>query len=164
MLTHICILFISDFDCKFVVDMDEFKDVSLDRGTRVALHVSNLSCRPKKNTLRETYQKVQHSAIVKQMFLPEIKDTFLRRVEFHAHGGEFVGILGSKDERNELIHLLAGQKKSGEFDGDISLSGSEISAENDYYSKVAFASQVRFPFVHFQMELFYFLLVRNLLI
>lgn len=75
----------------------------------------------------------------------ELKQTgsTIHCINFKAKTGELVGVLGSSVERFELMHLLAGRKKTGFFDGHISLAGGTINRSTFYYDNVAFVQKVR---------------------
>lgn len=132
--------------------MDEIKEVGNIKEDRVVLQVSNLSYNPGKHILKDSLQYVRRKmdeANIGWVF-PELKsfkavtsrDVVLHRMHFNAFGGELVGILGNKDERKELISLLAGRRKHGEFDGQVLLSGPNISEAKYYYDNVAYVHSV----------------------
>jgi len=66
----------------------------------------------------------------------------IHSINFKAKTGELIGILGSSVERFELVHLLTGRKKTGFFDGHISLTGGSINRSTFYYDNVAFVQAV----------------------
>lgn len=69
-------------------------------------------------------------------------DVPLRRVNFSAVGGELTAIIGGSSDRHELINLLSGRMNSGEFDGQVLLSGPGITKGSYYYDKMAFVQRV----------------------
>lgn len=71
------------------------------------------------------------------------KGSTIHCINFKAKTGELVGVLGSSVERFELMHLLAGRKKTGFFDGHISLTGGTINRSTFYYDNIAFVQKVR---------------------
>lgn len=132
--------------------MDEIKEVADIREERVTLRVANLSYCPNKHMVKEAFQylrKKMDSANVGWIF-PGLKDYYsvtskdlaLHRMNFNAYGGELVGIMGNVDERKELINILAGRTRAGEFDGNVSLSGPHISEHTYFYDKVAYVHSV----------------------
>lgn len=67
----------------------------------------------------------------------------LRNVSFKANSGELTAIIGDEMERREIIELMTGRKKSGSYDGSISLCGGGIDGQSYYYENTAFVQKVR---------------------
>lgn len=76
-------------------------------------------------------------------YLKEIPEASLLNIAFDALSGQITAILGTESERKSLIHLLAGRKKSGKYDGDASLCGDYYNQDYYYYENVAFVPEVR---------------------
>jgi ABC-type sugar transport system ATPase subunit len=118
--------------------------------TRYDLHVQNLSYTPSKQMLNrdEINRWINWAKLgwlvpsLKQEKLSNFHESFLHRVHFTAHGGELTGIFGSRHERRELVKLLCGQQRSGMFEGNIALSGPNLSISNYYYDYVAYVQTV----------------------
>lgn len=67
----------------------------------------------------------------------------LFNISFKAKCGELVALLGDDGDRYEVIQLLTGRKKTGRFDGHISLTGKSIPLQSYYYDHVAYVKMVR---------------------
>lgn len=115
-----------------------------------SLHVQNLSYRPSKQMMnRDEFNSWINWAKLGWL-IPSLKEeattnfheSFLHRVHFTAQGGELTGLLGSRHERRELVKLLCGQQRSGMFDGNIALSGPNLTDSNYYYDYVAYVQTV----------------------
>ena len=129
---------------------------SKDAGTRnedskYTLHVTNFSYRPFRKVGKEFWLYLKSLAIkyniqflfpYMQGFAPH-QDLVLHRMNFALRGGELAVLLGTEDESRELIHVIAGRTKMGNFDGDISLSGPGISESTYYHDQTAFVPSVR---------------------
>lgn len=70
-------------------------------------------------------------------------DVPLKRINFTAVGGELTAIIGGSSDRYELMQLLSGRMNRGVFDGEVLLSGPDISKNSYYYEKMAFVQRVR---------------------
>jgi hypothetical protein len=90
----------------------------------------------------------------------KLKGSTIHCINFKAKTGELVGVLGSSVERFELMHLLAGRKKTGFFDGHISLTGGKINMSTFYYDNIAFVQKVR----SYYAQLLLLLLLSHLLL
>lgn len=117
---------------------------------RYKLHVSNFSYRPFRKLGKEFWLSARALAVkykldflfpFMQGFKPH-EDLVLHRINFATRGGELTVLLGKEDECRELIHLIAGRTKLGNFDGDILLSGSTINESTYYHDQVAFVPSV----------------------
>lgn len=117
------------------------------------LHVQDLSYKPPRRLVKGTFEylrttmtKYQLSWLIppaiKQINSQGFQDTPLRRINFSAKGGELTAIIGSNNERRELINLLTGRMSDGEFDGDILLTGPNINKASYYYDNIAFVQRV----------------------
>ena len=120
----------------------------------VSLHISELSFLPSSKPVLKMAEYVRyHLTLMNLGWLllsykgPSRKELLhgaeLRSMNITAHTGELVAVLGNAVERFELVQLLVGRKKSGKFDGNISLSGKNIAADSNYYDHVGFVPQVR---------------------
>jgi len=119
-----------------------------------SLNVSDLSFTPSTNYIERPLEYVRyHLSLVNLDFLlpfyygptkvhRNVDGVPLRNVTFTAFSGELVGVLGSELERRELVHLLTGRKKTGSYDGSISLRGNGIAADSYYYNSVTFVQKV----------------------
>ncbi len=116
-----------------------------------SLNVVNLSFRPSGKVFREYVNafKVKMFEYNVGWVLANFKDVGnntganLYNVNFKAKGGELCAILGHRQERRELVDLIAGRKKNGTFDGDISLRGFKLSKSSEYHNNVGFVQAVR---------------------
>lgn len=123
-----------------------------DAGEPLVLQVQDLSFTPPKRLVKGTleYLRTAFTEYKLTWLVPAIKafnsqnfhDTPLRKINFSARGGELTAIIGSNNERMELINLLAGRMNSGEFDGDVMLSGPNITKSSYYYDNMAFVQRV----------------------
>lgn len=120
----------------------------------LTLHVHNLSYQPSRQLANIDWVREKSRDMKLGWLMPSIKgtkrsqfhETELRRIHFSALGGEVTGIIGNRHERNELIQLVVGRKKTGTFEGNISLSGPGIKPTAYYYDQVAFVQTVIFVF------------------
>lgn len=137
-------------------------------GERYALHVSNFSYRPFRKVGKEFWLYLKSLAVKYNIqslfpymhgFAPH-QDLVLHRMNFAVRGGELAVLIGKEDECRELLHLIAGRTKLGNFDGDILLSGPKISESTYYHDQVAFVPSVN----SIMYWIIYFLIVffRNL--
>jgi hypothetical protein len=116
-----------------------------------SLNVVNLSYRPSGKAMREQINnfKVKMFQLNLGWVLANFNDigkntgANLYNVNFKAKGGELTAILGNASERRELVDLIAGRKKNGTFDGDISLRGCKLSKSSEYHDNVGFVQSVR---------------------
>jgi hypothetical protein len=115
-----------------------------------SLNVVNLSYRPSGKEMKEHINnlKVKMFQLNLGWVLANFKDignntgANLYNINFKAKGGELTAILGRSSERRELVDLIAGRKKKGTFDGDISLRGCKLSKSSEYYDNVGFVQSV----------------------
>ena len=115
--------------------------------------VSNLSYSPPNfKVLRDAVAKVAKvlAPLNIQWMLPnyheigkDLTHAELKRINFHAVAGSVNAIMGRKEERNELVRLLTTRNRHGTFSGDILLTGSKISSQQqNYFGSVAFIQRV----------------------
>jgi ABC-type uncharacterized transport system ATPase subunit len=133
-----------------------------EEGEPFVLQVQDLSYTPPQRWVKDVFEKVRTTMTERRLtwMLPSVKeynsqnlhDTPLRKINFSARGGELTAIIGSQNERAELVQLMAGRMNSGEFDGDIMLSGPNINRSSYYYDNMAFVQRVS----HLNSVLLYF--------
>lgn len=121
----------------------------------ISLNVSNLSFYPTANaTIEKPLEALRYhlSLVNLDFFLPfyygpsrklrDLDGSPLKSVSLTARGGELVGVFGAFQERHELIQLLTGRKKTGTFDGSISLRGGSVADTSFYYNSVTLVQKV----------------------
>ena len=107
-----------------------------------SINVSNLTYMPSKKFFKKYLEYVRYELTLVNLawLMPFYKGEHrklqlmgapLRNISFKAYSGELTAILGDETERREIIELLTGRKKTGTYDGSISLSG--LNAANSYY-------------------------------
>ena len=117
------------------------------------INVSNLTYIPDRKLIKKYLEYLRYELTLVNLawLLPFYKGEHrkmlllgapLRNVSFKASSGELTAILGDETERREIIELLTGRKKTGKFDGHISLSGGDIGPASYYYDHVAFVQKV----------------------
>lgn len=118
------------------------------------LHVKDLALTP-----RRTFVKMFQSFARRKLqgmesglsLLPSLRkidrnahiDVPLYRINFSAKSGEVTVIMGDRNERHNLMKLLTGRKRAGQFDGDITMTGPGLRPDSYYYDHVAFVQTVR---------------------
>ncbi len=126
--------------------------VMVEDAKNLVLHVQELSYSPPQRIVKQTLDIIRRKMIdfrvtflipsLKEITSSNVLDAALKRVNFVAKGGELTLLLGGANERASLIHLLVGGMNSGEFDGDIRLTGPTISNASYYYDNMAFVQRV----------------------
>lgn len=116
------------------------------------LHVKDLTFVPRKTFARTATDFLRRylTGVEIGWILPSLKkldkdshhDAPLHRVHFSFKSGEVTALLGDKNERHTLINLLTGRQKTGQFDGDISLTGPGLRPDSYYYDNMAFVQSV----------------------
>ena len=120
-----------------------------------SINVSNLSYMPSRKLFKKYLEYIRYELTLVNLawLLPFYKGEHrkmlllgapLRNISFKALSGELTAILGDETERREIIELMTGRKKSGTFDGSISLCGENIAPKSYYYDHVAFVQKVRY--------------------
>ena len=123
-----------------------------------SINVSNLSFMPSKKFLKTYLEYLRYELTLVNLawLLPFYKGEHrkllllgakLHNISFKATSGELTAILGDETERREIIELLTGRKKSGSYDGHISLCGGSIDATSYYYDNVTFVQKVTKSFM-----------------
>jgi hypothetical protein len=140
-----------------------------------SVNVTNLTFIPSRKPLKKYLEYVRYELTLVNMawLLPFYKGEHrkmllmgapLRNVSFRAISGELTAIIGDEMERREVVELMTGRKKSGTFDGSISLCGENIDSKSYYYDHIAFVQKVyvQYCFVDFSLtDLFLRLLVET---
>lgn len=120
------------------------------------VHVSNLVYIPDRKLFKKYLEYVRYELTLVNLawLLPFYKGEHrkmllmgapLRNVSFKAVAGELTAILGDELERREVIELMTGRKKTGTYDGYISLNGESIDPKSYYYDHVTFVQKVNLP-------------------
>jgi hypothetical protein len=118
-----------------------------------SINVSNLTYMPSRKLFKKYLEYIRYELTLVNLawLLPFYKGEHrkmlllgapLRNISFKALSGELTAILGDETERREIIELMTGRKKSGTFDGSISLCGENIAPKSYYYDHVAFVQKV----------------------
>jgi hypothetical protein len=118
-----------------------------------SVNVANLTFVPSRKPLKKYLEYVRYELTLVNMawLLPFYKGEHrkmllmgapLRNVSFRAISGELTAIIGDEMERREVVELMTGRKKSGTFDGSISLCGENIHSKSYYYDHIAFVQKV----------------------
>lgn len=126
-----------------------------------SINVSNLTYMPSRKLLKKYLEYIRYELTLVNLawLLPFYKGEHrkmllmgapLHNISFKATSGELTAILGDEIERREIIELLTGRKKTGQFDGHISLCGSDISLGSYYYDHVSFVQKVRDAFQRYR--------------
>jgi hypothetical protein len=144
----------------------DLESKTVDHSERYSLHVLNFSYKPRRHVVKETLVKVRReiSKYYQGWLLPSLRtlkphqDLILHRLNFAARGGELTVCIGRDDEARELLHLISGRTKTGNFDGDIILSGPNVTPSTYYHDQVAFVPSVSLSFFSF---LLFFLLISS---
>jgi ABC-type uncharacterized transport system ATPase subunit len=134
-------------------DVESTKNAALvEDHNRYTLHVSNFSFRPRRHVVGHAVLYLRHkiSEFNVGWLLPSLKtmkihdELVLHRINFACRGGELTTVIGDEEETRKLMHLIAGRTKTGDFDGDILLSGPRIDKTTYYQDQVAFVPSVSF--------------------
>jgi ABC-type uncharacterized transport system ATPase subunit len=119
---------------------------------KYCLHVVNFSYKPRRHLVKQGLQAFREQMTkfnigwlfpsLRQVKAGMHRDLVLHRINFAARGGEITAIVGHHDEARELLHMVCGRTKTGNFDGDILLSGPGIDNTSYYHDNVAFVPAV----------------------
>lgn len=123
-----------------------------------SINVSNLTFIPSRKLFKKYLEYVRYELTLVNLawLLPFYKGEHrkmlllgapLRNITFKATSGELTAIVGDELERREIIELMTGRKKSGTYEGSISLSGAGIDGKSYYYDYVTFVQKVRNMFL-----------------
>jgi hypothetical protein len=142
-----------DFDQKeVVVDDSAATTNNANNDEKFVLQLKDLSFTPSKQLVRHAVEYGRNMLTeyklnwlfpaLKRIGTTELQDAPLHRINCSVVSGELTAIIGSNRERQELINLMVGRMNTGEFDGDILLSGPGITNNSYFYDKMAFVQRV----------------------
>eukprot|EP01038_Epipyxis_sp_PR26KG_P013928 gene13928-18681_t len=137
----------SNFDSSEVIGISTASSV-----VDSSLNVAHLSYKPnKRSQYLDKYDYIRYDILPTYLgsVIPSLKgirnerakEIPLNNINFGVKSGELCVLLGSNDARHSVIELITGRKLSGVVEGNITVKGSKIADNSDYYSHVAFVKR-----------------------